>query len=74
MTSRRASSTLSTMTITPRSGPRVPRNQFGQPATRTTDETIVRLMEKVSKNRGQANRARIQAQIQENRAIKVQTG
>lgn len=40
-----------------------PRNHLGQPATRTPAETIARLKEKVSKNRGGAIRERIQAQI-----------
>lgn len=40
-----------------------PRNQLGEPATTTSDETIARLTEKESKNQGAANRARIQAQI-----------
>lgn len=40
-----------------------PRNQLGQPATKTPEETIARLKEKVSKNHGNANRERIQAQI-----------
>jgi hypothetical protein len=48
--------------------PTVPRNQLGEPATRTPDETIARLEEKSSKNRGGANRERIQAQISEERA------
>jgi hypothetical protein len=40
-----------------------PRNQLGEPATRTPKETIARLKEKVSKNHGAANRVRIHAQI-----------
>ncbi len=44
-----------------------PRNQLGEPATTTPDETIARLTEKGSKNQGAANRARIQAQITEGR-------
>jgi hypothetical protein len=44
-----------------------PRNQLGEPATTTPDETIARLKEKVSKNHGGANRERIQAQISEER-------
>jgi hypothetical protein len=47
--------------------PTVPRNQLGEPATSTPEETIARLEEKVSKNRGGANRERIQAQIAEER-------
>ena len=43
------------------------RNQLGEPATKTPEETIARLKEKVSKNRGIANRERIQAQISEER-------
>ena len=45
-----------------------PRNQLGEPATKTPVETIARLKEKVSKNHGGANRARIKAQISEERA------
>ena len=48
-----------------------PRNQLGQPATRTPAETIARLKEKVAKNRGGANRERIQAQITAEMAAKV---
>lgn len=48
-----------------------PRNQLGEPATKTPEETILRLKEKVSKNRGGANRERIQAQISEERALSV---
>jgi hypothetical protein len=44
-----------------------PRNQLGEPATKTPEETIARLKEKVLKNRGIANRERIQAQISEER-------
>ena len=44
-----------------------PRNQLGETATKTPEETIARLKEKVSKNRGIANRERIQAQISEER-------
>jgi hypothetical protein len=44
-----------------------PRNQLGEPATKTPDETIARLKEKVSKNHGGANRERIQAQISHER-------
>jgi hypothetical protein len=40
-----------------------PRNQLGEFATRTPQETIARLQEKVSKNHGGANRERIHAQI-----------
>jgi hypothetical protein len=47
-----------------------PRNQLGQPATKTPAETIARLREKVAKNRGGANRERIQAQITEELAAK----
>jgi hypothetical protein len=42
-----------------------PRNQLGQPATRTPGETIARLTEKISKNHGGANRERIRTQISE---------
>jgi hypothetical protein len=42
-----------------------PRNHLGEPATKTPDEAIARLKEKVSKNHGGANRERIQAQITE---------
>lgn len=48
-----------------------PRNQLGQPATRTPEETIARLKEKVSKNHGGANRERIQAQITEESGERV---
>lgn len=46
-----------------------PVNQLGQPATRTPEETIARLQEKVSKNHGEANRERIRAQITEERKL-----
>lgn len=42
-----------------------PRNQLGEPATTTPEETIARLKAKASKNHGTANRKRIQAQISE---------
>ena len=48
-----------------------PHNQLGQPATTTPAETVARLREKVEKNRGGANRERIQAQISEELAPKV---
>jgi hypothetical protein len=48
-----------------------PRNQRGEPATKTPDETIARLKEKVSKNHGGANRERIEAQISQERAPSV---
>ena len=38
--------------------PTRPRNQLGEPATTTPEETIARLKEKVSKNHGGANRER----------------
>jgi hypothetical protein len=44
-----------------------PRNQLGEPATKTPAETIARLKEKISKNHGGANRERIQAQISQER-------
>jgi hypothetical protein len=44
-----------------------PRNQLGEPATATPEETIARLKEKVSKNHGGANRERIRAQMSEER-------
>ena len=47
-----------------------PRNQLGEPATKTREETIARLKEKVSKNHGGANRERIQAQISHERAAR----
>ena len=50
--------------------PARPRNQLGEFATRTPQETIARLKEKVSKNHGGANRERIQAQISEELAPK----
>jgi hypothetical protein len=40
-----------------------PRNHLGEPATKTADEAIARLKEKVSKNHGGANLERIRAQI-----------
>lgn len=43
-----------------------PLNQLGQPATKTPEETIARLEQKVSKNHGGANRERIRAQISKN--------
>jgi hypothetical protein len=51
------------------SGPNTarPRNQLGEPATKTPTETIARLKEKVSKNHGGANRKRIEAQISQER-------
>jgi hypothetical protein len=51
--------------------PRRPLNQLGQPATKTPEETIARLKEKVSKNHGGANRERIRAQISEEMALKA---
>ena len=48
-----------------------PRNQLGEPATKTPEETIARLKEKISKNHGGANRERIQAQISQERALKA---
>lgn len=51
--------------------PTRPRNQLGEFATRTPQETIARLKEKVSKNHGAANRERIQAQISEEQAAKA---
>jgi hypothetical protein len=48
-----------------------PRNHLGEPATKTPDETIARLQEKASKNRGGANRERIQAQISAERATSI---
>jgi hypothetical protein len=48
--------------------PTRPRNQLGEFATRTPQETIARLKEKVANNHGGANRERIQAQITEERA------
>jgi len=46
-----------------------PRNQLGEAATTTPEETIARLKAKVSKNHGIANRKRIQAQIREERRV-----
>ena len=54
-----------------REKPTRPRNQLGEFATRTPQETIARLKEKVSKNHGGANRERIQAQISEELAVKA---
>jgi hypothetical protein len=51
--------------------PTRPRNHLGEFATRTPQETIVRLREKVSKNHGAANRERIQAQISEGLAAQA---
>ena len=48
-----------------------PRNHLGEPATKTPDEAIARLKEKISKNHGGANRERIQAQISQERALKA---
>jgi len=42
-----------------------------EPATKTPDEAIARLKEKISKNHGGANRERIQAQISQERALKA---
>ena len=44
-----------------------PRNEVGEPATKTPEETVVRLTAKVDQNHGGANRERIQAQISEER-------
>lgn len=51
--------------------PTRPRNQLGEFATRTPQETIARLKEKVTKNNGGANRERIQAQISAELAVKT---
>jgi hypothetical protein len=48
-----------------------PRNQLGQPATQTPAEAVDRLTEKISKNHGGANRARIRAQISEEQALQA---
>ena len=48
-----------------------PLNHLGEPATKTPDETIARLKEKISKNHGGANRERIRAQISQERALKA---
>src|SRR6185503_21131 len=40
-----------------------PHNQLGEPATATPTETVTRLQEKASDNRGGANRERIRAHI-----------
>lgn len=50
------------------SKPTAPRNQLGQPATKTPEETVARLKEKIFENHGGANRERIQAQISEEQA------
>ncbi len=42
---------------------KTPRNQEGQPPTRTADETEDRLEEKSDEDRGQANKDRIEAKI-----------
>jgi hypothetical protein len=52
-----------------RLAPSRPRNQLGQPATQSPAEAVDRLTEKISKNHGGANRARIRAQITEERAL-----
>ena len=46
---------------------RQPRNQLGEPATKTPQETIARLKEKITKNHGGANRERIRAQMSQER-------
>jgi hypothetical protein len=48
-----------------------PRNQLGEPATTTREETVARLKAKASKNHGSANRRRIQAQISEERRARA---
>ena len=48
---------------------RPPRNQLGQPATTTPEETVARLEEKALKNHGTANRERIRQQISEELAL-----
>jgi hypothetical protein len=48
-----------------------PRNQLGEPATTTPQETITRLEAKVLKNQGTANRDRIRAQISEERQVRA---
>jgi hypothetical protein len=42
---------------------KTPRNQEGEPPTRTADETEDRLEEKEQRDRGQANKDRIEAKI-----------
>jgi hypothetical protein len=49
--------------------PARPRNGLGQPATQTPAEAVDRLTEKISKNHGGANRARIRAQISAEQAL-----
>lgn len=46
-----------------------PRNQLGEPATRTPAETVARLKAKAAKNHGGANRERIQAQISQTAGV-----
>jgi len=43
--------------------PNTPRNQLGQPATKTPAETAARLQEKARQSRGAGTRRRINAQI-----------
>jgi len=51
-----------------RDGSEEPLNHFGQPPTRSPEEAVDRLREKIEKNRGGANRERIRAQISEERS------
>ena len=55
--------------MTERPAPARPRNQLGQPATQTPAEAVDRLTDKLAKNHGGANRARIRAQISEEQAL-----
>jgi hypothetical protein len=45
-----------------------PVNQLGQPPTKSPEEAVDRLREKIEKNHGGANRERIRAQILEERS------
>ena len=45
-----------------------PANHFGQPPTRSPEEAVDRLREKIEKNQGGANRERIRARISEERS------
>src|SRR2546423_1363987 len=50
------------------------RNEVGEPATKTPEETVVRLTEKVDQNHGGANRERIRAQISKEKARALMNG
>lgn len=48
--------------------PSIPKNQVGQPPTRTPDETEERLAEKARAQKGEANKLRTAEQIDEVRS------